>query len=347
MVDTWENPLGTEGFAFVEFAARADEGLGAVFEAFGFAAVARHRSRNIVRYRQGAIEFLLNMELEGPAGAFHATHGAGVSAMAFRVRDAAVAHAEALRRGAEAAQGENLFALPALESIGGARLYLVDAEGPAALDAAFSPVPQAQARPIGLTEIDHVAHNLRRGEVEAWSAFFERVFGFRQIRYFHIAGKQTAFKLRALASPCGKIRIPLNESSDEHSQIEDFIHAFRGAGVQHIGLCASDIHLSVESLREAGIVFQSTPDQYYEALPARVSGHSEDLARLKANGVLLDGDAEAGQLLQIFTKNAVGPMFFELIQRKGNDGFGEGNVTALFESIEADQIRRGALKQDA
>jgi 4-hydroxyphenylpyruvate dioxygenase len=256
---------------------------------------------------------------------------------------------EALRRGAQAfASGAGLN-LPAIAAIGGAPLYFVDAAGARALDADFVALPNAgeAANSVGLSVIDHIAQNLRRGEMGKWSDFYERVFNFRQVRYFHISGKHTGLKTKAMASACGNIRIPLNESQDDRSQIEEFLRTFKGEGVQHIGLGADDIHASVERLHRRGIAFQATPDSYYEALPTRVRGHNEDMTRLKSNGILLDGDEEEGMLMQIFTRNAIGPMFFELIQRKGNQGFGEGNVTALFESVEADQISRGVLKAEA
>ena len=344
MKDASDNPIGVDGFAFVEFAASAEDGVERVFEMLGFSIDARTADRMVTRFTQNGIVFLLNTEPSGRAGAFRAAHGAGVSAIGFHVLDAKRALEEAVRRGAVAA--EAAFGLPAVESIGATRICLVDEGGEAAVREAFVYNAPGDSG-VGLREIDHVAFNLRRGEMPEWSDFFERVFNFKQVRYFHISGKHTGLKTKAMASPCGKIRIPLNESQDDCSQIEEFLRVFQGEGVQHIGLGADNIHASVEAVRQRGLTFQPTPDVYYEALPARVSGHSEDVARLKANGVLLDGDAEEGMLLQIFSRNAIGPLFFEIIQRKGNDGFGEGNVTALFESVEADQIRRGVLKAQA
>lgn len=340
-----DNPIGVDGFSFIEFAAARDDEVAHVFETLGFARDARTADRAVERYAQGAITFHLNLSSSGRSAAFRSAHGAGVSALGFRVADAREALAEAVRRGARAVE-DAPFGLPAIESVGTTLICFVDDAGEASLRRAFEFNAHGGAG-AGLGEIDHVAFNLRRGEIPAWSDFFERVFNFKQARYFHISGKHTGLKTKAMASPCGKIRIPLNESQDDHSQIEEFLRVFKGEGVQHIGLGADDIHASVEAVRANGLVFQTTPETYYEALPERVSGHEEDLSRLKANGVLLDGDEDEGMLLQIFSRNAIGPLFFEIIQRKGNDGFGEGNVTALFESVEADQVRRGVLKERA
>ncbi|MGE0597269.1 MAG: 4-hydroxyphenylpyruvate dioxygenase [Hyphomonadaceae bacterium] len=336
------DPLQVEGFAFLELTAPPGEEVGALLTTMGFAAGA---DGALTRYDQGSVTLILNVSGSGRAAAFRAAHGAGVCGMGLWVRDAAAAFALALERGAEAADAPDL-AMRAIRGVGDTLIYFVDNADQAALQDLLGPARENGAS-IGVAEIDHVAFNLRRGEMARWSDFFERVFGFAQVRYFHISGKHTGLKTKALASANGAVRIPLNESQDDHSQIEEFLRVFNGEGVQHVGFGLADIHAGVEALRARGVAFQDTPDAYYDALPARVSGHVEDVARLKANGVLLDGDAEEGLLLQIFTRMTIGPLFFELIQRKGNDGFGEGNVTALFESVEADQIRRGALKERA
>jgi 4-hydroxyphenylpyruvate dioxygenase len=199
----------------------------------------------------------------------------------------------------------------------------------------------------GLAAIDHVTHNVFRGNMDKWAGFYERLFNFREIRYFDIEGKLTGLKSRAMTSPCGKIRIPINESADEKSQIEEYLSAYHGEGIQHIALSTGAIFKTVENLRGKGVCFQETPETYYETIDARLPGHGEDVARMRRDGILIDGAPQAGEglLLQIFTRNAIGPIFFEIIQRKGNEGFGEGNFRALFESIERDQIRRGVLKE--
>jgi 4-hydroxyphenylpyruvate dioxygenase len=176
-----------------------------------------------------------------------------------------------------------------------------------------------------------------------WAGFYERLFNFREIRYFSIEGKETGLFSRALTSPCGKIRIPINESQDDRSQIEEYLNEYKGEGIQHIALASNDIYRTVDTLRGLGVEFQETPSTYYEGVDARVTGHEETLSELERRGILIDGTQQNGILLQIFTKNAIGPIFFEIIQRKGNDGFGEGNFQALFESIELDQKRRGVI----
>jgi len=351
--DLFENPLGTDGFEFVEFTSPEPERLGGLFELMGFTAVSRHRSKHVVRYRQGDINFLLNMEPSGQPADFREVHGPSANAMAFRVRDAAKALALAVERGATPVQGPvgpMELNIPAIEGIGGSNLYLVDRYGAQEIyDVDFVPIPGATEleaeRGVGLTYLDHLTHNVFRGNMAKWADFYERIFNFREIRYFDIEGAQTGLLSKAMTSPCGKIRIPLNESRDDHSQIEEFLKDYKGEGIQHLALGTDDIYAAVETMRERGVRFQDTPETYYDQLDARVPAHGENLQRLRADRILVDGAPTQGQglLLQIFTENMVGPIFFEMIQRKGNEGFGEGNFKALFESIELDQIRRGVL----
>jgi len=351
--DLFDNPLGTDGFEFVEFTSPEPERLKDLFEKMGFTAVGKHRSKNVLRFRQGDINFILNMEPQGQAAEFRQVHGPSANAMAFRVRDAARAFQLAVERGAKPVLGPvgpMELNIPAIEGIGGSNLYLVDRYGAHEIyDVDFLQIPGAEearaTNEVGLTYLDHLTHNVHRGQMAKWAEFYERIFNFREIRYFDIEGKQTALISKAMTSPCGKIRIPLNESRDEHSQIEEFLKDYKGEGIQHIALGAEDIYESVETMRERGVKFQDTIDAYFEGIDARVPGHGEDVQRLQADKILIDGAPTEGQglLLQIFTENMIGPIFFELIQRKGNEGFGEGNFKALFESIELDQIRRGVL----
>ncbi|WP_372783243.1 4-hydroxyphenylpyruvate dioxygenase [Phenylobacterium sp.] len=351
--DLFENPLGTDGFEFVEFTSPEPARLKGLFELMGFTAVSKHRSKNVLRFRQGDINFLLNMEASGQPADFRQVHGPSANAMAFRVKDAAKALKLAVERGAKAVTGPvgpMELNIPAIEGIGGSNLYLVDRYGAQEIyDVDFVPIPGAAEAMAkngkGLTYLDHLTHNVFRGNMAKWADFYERIFNFREIRYFDIEGAQTALISKAMTSPCGKIRIPLNESQDDHSQIEEFLRDYHGEGIQHVALGTADIFASVETMREQGVKFQDTIDSYYELLDARVPEHGENLQRLQADKILLDGAPTEGQglLLQIFTENMIGPIFFELIQRKGNEGFGEGNFKALFESIELDQIRRGVL----
>jgi len=353
--DLFDNPLGTDGFEFVEFTAPQPDKLKALFEMMGFAAVSRHRAKNVLRFAQGDINFILNMEPVGQPAAFRAQHGPSANAMAFRVKDAAKAFALAVERGAKPVAGPvgpMELNIPAIEGIGGSNLYLVDRYGARGIyDVDFLPIDGApqKVEGVGLTYLDHLTHNVHRGAMGKWAEFYERIFNFREIRYFDIEGAQTGLISKAMTSPCGKIRIPLNESQDDHSQIEEFLKDYRGEGIQHIALGTGDIYAAVETMGARGVKFQESPDTYYEQLDARVPGHGENLQRLRADRILVDGAPTEGQglLLQIFTQNMIGPIFFEMIQRKGNEGFGEGNFRALFESIEADQIRRGVLPAKA
>ena len=343
-----DNPMGTDGFEFVEYTAPDPQQLRTLFERLGFPVTARHRSKNVTLHRQGDINFIINAEPEGFGQRFAREHGPSACAMAFRVRDAAKAFDRAVALGAQPVEtrvGPMELNIPAIEGIGGSLIYLVDRYGDRTIyDVDFVPAEQpAGIASAGLTYVDHLTHNVHRGNMDKWAGFYERLFNFREIRYFDIEGRKTGLFSRAMTSPCGKIRIPINESQDEKSQIEEYLKEYRGEGIQHIALGTDDIYRTVDVLRERGVAFQDTPDTYYELIDQRVEGHREDVAELERRRILIDGSARDGILLQIFTQNVIGPIFFEIIQRKGNEGFGEGNFKALFESIELDQERRGVI----
>jgi 4-hydroxyphenylpyruvate dioxygenase len=369
-MDSMDNPLHTDGFEFVEFTAPNRAGIEQLHQLFGllgFSAVARHRSKDVTLFRQGDINFLVNGTPYTHFAQFAAAHGPSACAMGWRVADAAKAHAYAVAHGAvpfDTKPGFMELNLPAVYGIGNSVIYFIDRYdidrndkhsggidryGELSIyDVDFVPIPGAAVSPkgVGLKLLDHLTHNVERGNMDLWSGFYEHIANFREIRYFDIEGKQTGLVSRALTSPCGKIRIPINESSDDKSQIAEFIRDYRGEGIQHLALATDDIYATVRALRERGVVFMDTPETYYEKIGARVPGHKEDLACLRELRLLIDGSVRDGILLQIFTSTVIGPIFFEIIQRKGNEGFGEGNFKALFESIEEDQVRRGVLKAE-
>jgi 4-hydroxyphenylpyruvate dioxygenase len=352
MADIFENPIGTNGFEFVEFAAKDSEPLKKLFHSLGFVATARHKSRDITLYSQGDIVFLINEETDGFAGSFSTLHGPCACAMGFRVKDSAFAIAETVKRGAvEVVDDCKVISAPCIEGIGGSRLYLVDKYGENSIwDEDFVAIEGAEATDnnAGLTYLDHLTHNVFRGNMEKWGAFYEDVFNFRQIRYFDIEGKLTGLVSKAMTSPCGLIRIPINESQDDISQIAEYLNEYNGEGIQHIAFGTDDIVKSVDLLKENGVDFQDTIESYFDLIDERLPGHGEDVAELRSRRILVDGAPTEGQgiLLQIFTKNVIGPIFFEIIQRKGNEGFGEGNFQALFDSIELDQVRRGVISAE-
>jgi len=352
------NPMGTDGFEFVEYAAPDPKQLEKVFESMGFVPIAKHRSKDVTLWRQGDVNFILNAEHGGQAEGFYNVHGPSANAMAFRVKDAAVALKRAKSLGIETYEGKvgpMELSIPAIKGIGGSLIYLVDRYGEQTIyDIDFRYLPGAEKHPkgTGLTYIDHLTHNVNRGNMDLWAGYYERVFNFRQIRYFDIEGKLTGLVSKAMTSPCGKIRIPINESADDKSQIEEFLREYKGEGIQHIALGTGDIFASVESLKKKGVRFMDPPPEtYYANLDKRVKGHGENVAAMQKLGILIDGAPESapgkhdgGLLLQIFTATVIGPIFYEIIQRKGDEGFGEGNFKALFESMEEDQIKRGTLK---
>ena len=356
--DRAENPMGTVGFEFIEYTAPNPELLGELFGQLGFTLVARHRSKDVALYRQGRVNFIVNREPDSFAQSFARVHGPSACAFAIRVKNAATAWQRALALGAKpwhGPVGPMELNIPAIQGIGGSLIYLVDrypgnAGNLTIYDVDFVPVDGVGQSPagMGLLDVDHLTHNVYAGRMDVWAQFYEKLFDFREIRYFDIKGRKTGLTSRALVSPCGKIRIPINEPRDRKSQIQEYLDAYHGEGIQHIALSTADIFATVEALRARGVRFLDTPDSYYERVDARVPGHGEDLARLRRDRILIDGegvdkDRREDKLLQIFTETVIGPIFFEIIQRKGNEGFGEGNFRALFESIEADQIARGVV----
>ncbi len=356
-VATWDNPLGTDGFEFVEYTAPDTAELGRLFEVMGFSRVGRHRSKDVSLYRQGNINFVVNAEPNSLAQQFARDHGPSACAMAFRVKDAAFALRAAIEAGAREVKGTvgpMELNIPAIEGIGGNLIYLVDRHaGPSIYDIDFIQEPDALPLPtgVGLAEIDHLTHNVAKGRMAIYYFydFYRRIFNFREHQYFDITGEYTGLTSRALAAPCGKIRIPINESkyeegTDQLDQIQEFIQQYRGEGIQHVALRTGDILSTWDRLHANGLKFMTAPpDTYYEMLEDRVPGHGQQVAQLQKRGILLDG-ARGRFLLQIFTETLIGPIFFEIIDRRGDDGFGQGNFRALFVSMERDQIRRGVLK---
>ena len=343
--------MGTDGFEFVEFSCSDPQQLDRLFRGFGFQPVARHRTRQLTLYRQGNINFIVNNEPGSFAAAFSAEHGPCACSFAIRVEDAAYAHRRAMQLGFKAGPA-GLAGVPSIEGIGGSLIYLVDQYGDrgSIYDREFLFAEDADPRPVGLglTDIDHLTHNVYRGNMDRWAGFYEELFNFREIRYFDIEGRLTGLKSRAMTSPCGKVRIPVNESSDDKSQIEEYLQQYNGEGIQHIAFSTGNIYQSVAGMRAAGTCFMTPPPaSYYDMLPERLPWHQEDTGLMQQNAILMDGapTEDGGLLLQIFTETCIGPIFFEVIQRKGDEGFGEGNFQALFESMERDQIRRGILSE--
>jgi len=354
-VTTFDNPMGIDGFEFVEFAApagRAGE-LHDLFGRMGFTAVLKHKERPITVYRQNGVNLLLNEDPDSFAADFARAHGPSACGFAIRfTKPSAEVLKTVLGNGGESIDhkaASKAVAAPVVKGIGDCMLYLIDRYGSAGsiYDADYVAIEGADPHPkgFGLTFIDHLTHNLYFGNMQKWSDYYERLFNFREIRYFDIKGSKTGLVSKAMTAPDGIVRIPLNESSDPKSQINEYLDAYQGEGIQHIACFTDDIYTTVEQMREAGVAFLDTPDSYFEVIDVRVPDHGEDVPRLAKNRILIDADKDTKQrkLLQIFTQNAVGPIFFEIIQRKGNEGFGEGNFQALFESIERDQMRRGVL----
>ncbi|MBR9912942.1 MAG: 4-hydroxyphenylpyruvate dioxygenase [Gammaproteobacteria bacterium] len=357
MADLFDNPMGLDGFEFIEFAAKEKGILEPVLETVGFTRVATHRSKDVDLWRQGGINMIVNYEPKSPAAYYAEEHGPSACGMAFRVRNARKAYQRALDLGAQPIDipcGPMELKLPAIRGIGGAIVYLIDRyeEGASIYDIDFEFLPGVERHPegCGFKLIDHLTHNVYKGRMQYWANYYEKLFNFQENRFFDIKGEYTGLTSKAMAAPDGKIRIPLNEEAGGNGQIEEFLMTYNGEGIQHVAFICDDLPSCLDKLKARGTKLMTPPPAtYYEMLEERLPGHGQDVAELQQRGILLDGSTEGGKprlLLQIFSENAVGPIFFEFIQRKGDEGFGEGNFKALFESMERDQINRGVLKTD-
>jgi len=348
---TDDNPAGTDGFEFVEFAHPDPDTLRDQFRAMGYTLTARHTHRDIELWQQGDVTYVLNSDPDSHAARFAAEHGPCAPAMGWRVVDAAHAFDHSVANGATpyTAPGK-LLDVPAIVGIGGSLIYFIEDYGSANPYAGFEWITAPKPDGVGFYYLDHLTHNVFTGNMDRWFGFYRDLFNFREIRFFDIAGKYTGLFSRALTSPCGRIRIPINEDRGETGQIVEYLKRYNGEGIQHIAVGTEDIYSATNAIAARGIRFMPKPPQsYYDMSHDRVVGHSEPVEAMAKHGILIDGEGvvdggETKILLQIFSKTMVGPIFFEFIQRKGDDGFGEGNFKALFESIEADQVARGVLK---
>lgn len=342
-----ENPIGLDGMEFIEYATQDPATMEKLFAQFGFQKMGQHKSKKVTLWSQGRVHFVLNDESDSFAKNFSSAHGPSVCATGFRVKDAKKAFSEAVKRGARPCEESKHHSFPAVYGIGDSVIYFVDSynntnpfkvyEPDFNLNTKNSPVG------VGFQIIDHLTNNVPVGEMQKWCDFYKNIFNFNEVRYFDIKGQNTGLISKVMRSPCGKIIIPINEPTDDKSQIQEYLEEYKGSGIQHIALSTNNINQTVSRLRENGIEFLNTPDTYYETVLDRVPGVTEDIDELRRLRILVDGD-ERGYLLQIFSNTVIGPIFYEVIQRKGHDGFGEGNFQALFDSIEEDQRRRGYLK---
>jgi 4-hydroxyphenylpyruvate dioxygenase len=348
-----KNPAGTDGFEFVEFAHPEPQQLRDLFARMGYAHTATHKTKAVELWQQGDITYVLNAEPDSFAARFIDIHGPCAPSMAWRVVDADHALHHALSKGAKEYTGtDKTMDVPAIVGIGGSLIYLIDQYYDAnPYNVEFDWVADAHPAGVGFYYLDHLTHNVHKGNMDVWLDFYCRIFNFREIRFFDIEGKFTGLLSRALTSSCDRIRIPINEDRGEKGQIVEYLKRYNGEGIQHIAVGAHDIYAATDAIAANGVKFMPAPPAaYYELSRTRVVDHDEPIDRMMTHGILIDGEGvvdggETRILLQIFSKTVIGPIFFEFIQRKGDDGFGEGNFKALFESIEADQIARGVLNE--
>ena len=343
------NPVGLDGIEFIEFTAAQTSPLASLFSELGLINTRSHAKHNLKLYEQNGVRFVLNYHKNSFARSFYDAHGSGVSSMGWRVKNAQAALQAALKNGAKQARHSDYQldgkGVPAIEGIGGSLIYFIDAYQDKHMYKRLGFINEDSTKVLnntGFTIIDHLTNNVYQGKLQEWSDFYQRIFNFSEIRYFDIRGEQTGLKSFALRSPCGKFCIPINEGTEEKSQINEFLDEYKGEGVQHIALLTENILDTLRKLQGSSIEMLEMYPEYYDDVFKRVPNVREDHAAIKKFNVLVDGD-EKGYLLQIFTKNVIGPIFFEIIQRENNHSFGEGNFGALFRAIELDQKKRGFL----
>ncbi len=344
-----ENPAGTDGFEFVEFAHENPQELRDLFARMGFALTARHKRKDVELWQQGDVTYILNAEPGSFAAEFVDLHGPCAPSMGWRVVDAQKAFDHAVAQGGEAYVGDKkTMDVPAILGIGGSLIYFIDQYYETSpYNDEFDWLTYSKPKGEGFYYLDHLTNNVFKGNMDKWFDFYARLFNFREIRFFDIEGKFTGLFSRALTSPCGRIRIPVNEDRGEKGQIVAYLKRYKGEGIQHIAVGSDDIYASTDALAANGVTFMPGPNEaYYDLSYTRVADHDEPKDRMMKHGILIDGEGvldggETRILLQIFSKTVIGPIFFEFIQRKGDDGFGEGNFKALFESIEREQIEAG------
>ncbi len=343
-----QNPIGLNGVDFIEYSGKNSQYFKDLFKSFGFSPVGVEPNPNLSLYRQGDIDFIINTQPNSFASKFVEMHGPSICSVGFRVHNAEQAFAEAIGRGARAYEGDRASKgatpFPAIYGIGDSLIYFIDPQNSNQLYNEIFKAPKTQqVKGFGLQVVDHFTNNVPRGEMQKWCDFYSKIFNFREVRYFDIKGKKTGLFSKVMRSPCGKFSVPINEPSDGKSQIQEYIEEYKGSGIQHLALLAGDIIPTLDGLMEKGVEFLTPPpSSYYQMLKDRLPKVTEALDSLEKRAILVDGD-DKGYLLQIFTKNVIGPIFYEIIQRKGHDGFGEGNFQALFDAIERDQAERGYI----
>ncbi|MCK0138613.1 4-hydroxyphenylpyruvate dioxygenase [Aliiroseovarius sp. F47248L] len=346
-----KNPAGTDGFEFVEFAHPDPQELRDLFTKMGFEHTANHKTRKIELWQQGDVSYLINIEPGSHAAEFIAEHGPCAPSMGWRVVNAQHAFDHAVKMGAKPYEGVGkAMDVPAIYGIGGSLIYFIDQYfDTSAYNDEFDWISNAHPKGVGFYYLDHLTHNVFKGNMDVWFKFYGNLFNFEEIRFFDIQGKHSGLFSRALTSPCGKIRIPINEDRGEKGQIVAYLEKYKGEGIQHIAVGTENIYESVDEIAGRGLKFMPGPNEtYYDMSYDRVKDHEEPKDKMMKHGILIDGEGVVGGgetriLLQIFSKTVIGPIFFEFIQRKGDDGFGEGNFKALFESIEREQIENGEL----
>ncbi|WP_133407473.1 4-hydroxyphenylpyruvate dioxygenase [Parashewanella tropica] len=341
------NPLGLQGIEFTEYATPDTDFMHKAFLDFGFSKIKKHKEKEIYYYNQNNIHFLLNQERQGFSAEFAKSHGPAITSMGWRVEDAEFAFKTAVERGAKAAADDAKdLPYPAIYGIGDSLIYFIDVYGDEDniykqdfVDLENPDLVQEK----GFMEVDHLTNNVYKGTMQHWADFYKDIFGFTEVRYFDINGMQTGLTSFALRSPDGSFCIPINEGkNDDKNQIDEYLKEYDGPGVQHLAFTSRDIVASLDAMEGSSIKTLDIIPEYYDTIFDKLPQITEDRERIKHHQILCDGD-ENGYLLQIFTKNLFGPIFIEIIQRKNNLGFGEGNFTALFQSIERDQMRRGVL----
>jgi len=347
-----KNPLKLCGIEFTEYASPDSDFMEKAFYGFGFSKTKKFKGRDIDYFNQNDIHFLLNREVEGFSKEFAKKHGPAICSMGWRVEDADFAFTEAIKRGAKSAEhAANKLPYPAIFGIGDSLIYFIDnfkrsgKNKGAIYDTDFISHDQPEiVDDKGFLAVDHLTNNVYQGTMQKWADFYKSVFGFTEVRYFDIKGVKTALVSYALQSPCGQFCIPINEGKgNTDNQIDEYLNEYNGPGVQHLAFITDDLVHSLEQLDRDVIDTLHIVPEYYDEIFDRVPWVKEDKEKIKDYQILVDSQENDSYLLQIFTKNLFGPIFIEMIQRVNDQGFGEGNFSTLFKSIELNQMERGVL----
>ncbi len=335
---TASNPLGIAGIGFIEFASPTPAKLATLWCEFGFSRTHEHRHYSIELWRQNDLTFLVNEQRGSFAEQYAQQHGPSIPSMGWLCDDPERAARVAVRHGARPYEYETPFGAPAVYGVGGSLIHFIEAS---LWQESFVSLKQPEiVAQKGITRIDHLTNQVMQGTLSTWVDFYKQIFGFTEVRSFDHRLKRGVDHSYALRSPEGSFCILINEADDHRPQSEEFLHAHKGAGIQHLALLTNDLLACLDSLRGTSIQTVTADAVYYADAFERVPQARRDCDRIKAHGVLVDGD-EHEYFMQVFTAPIIGPIVIELIERKHLVSLSEEELGAMLRAAELDPHRHG------